>query len=156
MRTRAYNKSAPGRPGNTMNPTLIFKDFSFFANRNTPINMQVLNTPVKSFVWARLFTTHGLFCRTTTQAKQQDTRFLFFFFKFRLANHQFRLANPTNIANANPDPPTPADRAVPIHGWRTKKVKKGDQREGALGSSFPGFSLRAVLGWWFDKITHVW
>ncbi|CAM9758250.1 unnamed protein product [Ascophyllum nodosum] len=28
------------------------------------------------------------------------------FFQFRLANHRFRLANPTNIANANPDSPT--------------------------------------------------
>ena len=28
---------------------------------------------------ARLFTTHGGFCRTATQAEQQDTRFLFVF-----------------------------------------------------------------------------
>ena len=27
-------------------------------------------------------------------------------------------ANPTNIANANPKPPTPADRVVPVNGWR--------------------------------------
>ena len=62
---------------------------------------------------------------------------------------QFRLANPTNIANANPDPSTPADRVVPIDGWRTKKDQKGtkgDKKGGALGSSFPGFSSRAVLG----------
>ena len=26
-------------------------------------------------------------------------------------------ANPTNIANANPNPPTPADRVVPVHVW---------------------------------------
>ena len=26
--------------------------------------------------------------------------------------------NPTNIANANPNPPTPADRVVPVHSWR--------------------------------------
>ena len=26
-------------------------------------------------------------------------------------------ANPTNIANANPKPPTPADRVVPVNGW---------------------------------------
>ena len=38
---------------------------------------------------------------------------------------QFRLANPTNIANANPDPPTPADRVVPIHGWRLAIVPCG-------------------------------
>ena len=71
---------------------------------------------------------------------------------------QFRLANPTNIANANPDPSTPADRVVPIHGWRTKKDQKGGKRGGAMGSisSFPGFSSRAVLGWWFDSLTHVW
>ena len=50
------------------------------------------------------------------------------FFQFRLANHQFGLANPTNIANPNPDPPTPADRVVPIHGWGTKKDQKGDKR----------------------------
>ena len=25
--------------------------------------------------------------------------------------------NPNAIANANPDPPTPADHVVPIHGW---------------------------------------
>ena len=37
------------------------------------------------------------------------------------------LANPTNTAKANPDPPTPADRVVPIHGWRTKKDQKGDK-----------------------------
>ena len=78
------------------------------------------------------------------------------FFQFRLANHQFRFANPTNTTKANPDPPTPADRVVPIHGWRTKKDQKGDRRGGALCSSFPGFSSRAVLEWWFDKITHVW
>ena len=66
------------------------------------------------------------------------------------------MANPTNIANANPDPPTSADREVPIYGWRTKKDQNGDNRGGALGSSFPGFSSRAVLGWWFDKFTHVW
>ena len=66
------------------------------------------------------------------------------------------MANPTNIANANPDPPAPADRVVPILGWRTKKDHKGDKRGGALGSSFLGFSSRPVLGLWFDKITHVW
>ena len=72
------------------------------------------------------------------------------------------MANPTNIANANPEPPTPADRVVPIHGWKTQNDQKGDRgqkdkRGGALGStcSFPGFSSRAVLEWWFDKITHV-
>ena len=70
------------------------------------------------------------------------------------------MADPTNIANANPDPATPADRLVPIHGWKTKKDQKGDRgqtdkRGGALGSSFPGFSSRAVLGWCFDKITYV-
>ena len=37
----------------------------------------------------------------------------------------------------------------------TKKGTKGQKRGGALGSSLHGFSLRAVLGWWFDKITHV-
>ena len=26
-------------------------------------------------------------------------------------------ANPTNIANANPTPPTLADRVVPVNGW---------------------------------------
>ena len=26
--------------------------------------------------------------------------------------------NLTNIANANPNPPTPADRVVPVHSWR--------------------------------------
>ena len=26
--------------------------------------------------------------------------------------------NPTNIVNANPNPPTPADRVVPVHSWR--------------------------------------
>ena len=26
--------------------------------------------------------------------------------------------NPTNIANAIPNPPTPADRVVPVHSWR--------------------------------------
>ena len=26
--------------------------------------------------------------------------------------------NPTNIASANPNPPTPADRVVPVHSWR--------------------------------------
>ena len=38
------------------------------------------------------------------------------------------------------------------------KRTQGDKRGGALGSisSFPGFSSRAVLGWWFDRITHVW
>ena len=66
------------------------------------------------------------------------------------------MTNPTNIANANPDPPAPADRVVPIYGWRTKKTKKGtkgqkDKRGGALGSSFSGFSSCAVLVWWFDK-----
>ena len=68
------------------------------------------------------------------------------------------MANWTNAANTNPDPPTPADRVVPIHGWRTKKGQKGDKRGGALGSisSFPGFSSRTVLGWCFYKITLVW
>ena len=60
------------------------------------------------------------------------------------------MTNPTNIANANPDPPTPADRVVPTYGRRTKKEQKGDKRGGALGSnnnsSFPGFSSRAVPG----------
>ena len=26
-------------------------------------------------------------------------------------------ASPTNIANGNPDPPTPADRVVSVNGW---------------------------------------
>ena len=38
------------------------------------------------------------------------------------------IANPTNIANANSETPTPADRVVPIHGWRTKKDQEGDKR----------------------------
>ena len=38
---------------------------------------------------------------------------------------QLWLANPTNIANANPDPPTLADRVVPIHGWRLVIVPCG-------------------------------
>ena len=32
------------------------------------------------------------------------------------AQHNF-FANPTNIANANPNPPNPADRVVPVNGW---------------------------------------
>ena len=53
-------------------------------------------------------------------------------------------------------PPIPVDRVVPIHGWRTKKDQNWNKRRGALASSLPGFSSRAVLGWWFDNITHVW
>ena len=33
--------------------------------------------------------------------------------------------NPTNIPNANPDPSTPADRMVPINGWRLVEVPRG-------------------------------
>ena len=33
--------------------------------------------------------------------------------------------NPTNIANASPDPPTLADRVVPILGWRLVIVPYG-------------------------------
>ena len=33
--------------------------------------------------------------------------------------------NPTNIANANPNPPTPADRVVPVHSWRLVIVPCG-------------------------------
>ena len=43
------------------------------------------------------------------------------------------MANPTNIANVNPDPPTLADCVVPIHGAepkRTKKDQKGDKTKG--------------------------
>ena len=39
-------------------------------------------------------------------------------FQFRLANPTQpdpTRPNPTNIANANPNPPTPADRVVPVH-----------------------------------------
>ena len=39
MRTRAYNKSAP----ETLLIPPLFKRFSFFANRNTPKNMQPLD-----------------------------------------------------------------------------------------------------------------
>ena len=39
---------------------------------------------------------------------------------------QFWLANPTNIADANnPNPPTPADRLVPVHSWRLVIVPCG-------------------------------
>ena len=38
---------------------------------------------------------------------------------------KFRLANPTNIANANPDSQTPADRVVPNHVWRLVIVPCG-------------------------------
>ena len=58
---------------------------------------------------------------------------VFCFFQFLLANQQYRLANPTNIAYANPEPPTRADRVVPIHGWRTQKDQRGGQRGEALG-----------------------
>ena len=33
--------------------------------------------------------------------------------------------NPTNIANANPNPPTPAGRVVPVHSWRLVIVPCG-------------------------------
>ena len=33
--------------------------------------------------------------------------------------------NPTNIANANPNPSTPADRVVPVHSWRLVIVPCG-------------------------------
>ena len=38
---------------------------------------------------------------------------------------QITRPKPTNIANANPDPPNPADRVVPTHGWRLVKVPCG-------------------------------
>ena len=33
--------------------------------------------------------------------------------------------NPTNIANANPNPPTPSGRVVPVHSWRLVIVPCG-------------------------------
>ena len=33
--------------------------------------------------------------------------------------------NPTNITNANPNPPTQADRVVPVHSWRLVVVPCG-------------------------------
>ena len=41
MRARAYNKSARGRPENTMNPALI-QEFHFFCEPEQPKNLQVL------------------------------------------------------------------------------------------------------------------
>ena len=46
-----------------------------------------------------------------------------------------RMANPTNIDNANPDPPTPADRVVPIHD----RCLVSDRAKGSLGGSGVGF-----------------
>ena len=45
----------------------------------------------------------------------------------RLANPTQRPTrpNPTNIANANPNPPTPADRVIPVHSWRLVIVPCG-------------------------------
>ena len=69
---------------------------------------------------------------------------------------QFRLANPINIANANnPDPLPQLPAWSQLMAGEPKGGQK-DKRGGALGSSFPGFPSRAVLGWWFDKITYVW
>ena len=51
--------------------------------------------------------------------------YIFFTSSGLRGSFQFRLANPTNIANANPDPPTPADRVVPIHSWRLVIVPCG-------------------------------
>ena len=52
------------------------------------------------------------------------------------AQHHF-FANPTNIANANPTPPTPADRVVPVNGWPL------DRR--TLWAGFAWFCVRLCL-----------
>ena len=54
--------------------------------------------------------------------------FSVFFFDSGWPTTTCGMANPTNIADANPDPPTPAERVVPLHGCRTKKDQKGDKR----------------------------
>ena len=50
--------------------------------------------------------------------------------------------NPTNIANANPNPPTPADRVVPVHSWRLVIVPCGL----ILCASLVRFCLNARCG----------
>ena len=59
--------------------------------------------------------------------KPKSKTLVFCLFQFWLPTTTSGMANPTNIANANPDPPTPADRVVPIHDWRTKKDQKADK-----------------------------
>ena len=60
---------------------------------------------------------------------------------------QFRLADPTNIANANsPDSPTPADRVVPIYGWRLVIVSRGLVR--CLCASLPNLQEVKILSQW--------
>ena len=99
---------------------------------------------------ARLFITHVCFCRTTTQVKQQDTRFLFFSISVSQP--------PLPVWPTRPISLTLTQTLLPqLTAWsqfmagEPKRTKNGqkDKRGGALGSSFPGFPSRAVLGWWF-------
>ena len=55
------------------------------------------------------------------------------------------MVNPTNIAKAKSDPPTPADRGVPIHGWKTKKGTKEEGRWVVIVVSL-GFHRERCLG----------
>ena len=73
------------------------------------------------------------FVEPPPKPRQQDTRRFMGFFNSGWPTTTSGMADPTSVANANPDPPTPADRVVPVHDWRTKKDPKGEKRAKGKG-----------------------
>ena len=116
--------------------TSSFAGWPTRPNPTRPISLTLTQTPLplltawSQFIYRVGFAVHGLSDGQSERTTVQTSSLLL---RFRLANPT--QPDPTNIANANPYPPTPADRVVPIHSWRLVIVP--------------------MFGLWFSLTVHV-